>query len=441
MERRPDLRNLPEWVKSFGLPPEAGGRDRPLLEAGVGGARRLRCCRAPARGARAPQPPAGRRAARLRGGRGARRRARRGRPRFDAMWPAYRAWYLQDGERRPARPRHVPAALERHMPELVPTYERLVELAGGDELAARLLSLYRPPGFIVGCSQGAWTRDAPGARAQLRLPGRAARGHRLPDGVDRPPGDRDERLPVGPARRDQRRRPRGLARPSAGAATSATASASRSSCATCSRPATTVARGARGARARSRSTRPEPHAARPLGRVPDRLRRAPAARPSSATSPATTNHQGRVEWPEYARAIRSVERERCVLDLLADPEIDRERFVDRSSSRRCTTPSYAPGLRHDLHRRVLPGRGPGRVPLARLHLGAVVRPLRGDAAHGDVHPVLNAMRARRRRSFGTAVPANCAWMPSIHASARSVSRLSSVCMRERATSTPRSAPG
>ena len=47
------------------------------------------------------------------------------------------------------------------MPELVPTYERLVELAGGDELAARLLSLYRPPGFVVGCSQGAWTRDEP----------------------------------------------------------------------------------------------------------------------------------------------------------------------------------------------------------------------------------------------------------------------------------------
>ena len=45
------------------------------------------------------------------------------------------------------------------MPELVPTYERLVELAGGDELAARFLSLYRPPGFVVGCTQAAWTRD------------------------------------------------------------------------------------------------------------------------------------------------------------------------------------------------------------------------------------------------------------------------------------------
>jgi len=47
------------------------------------------------------------------------------------------------------------------MPELVPTYERLVQLAGGDELAARMLSLYGPPSFITGCSQGAWTRDTP----------------------------------------------------------------------------------------------------------------------------------------------------------------------------------------------------------------------------------------------------------------------------------------
>ena len=44
-------------------------------------------------------------------------------------------------------------------PSSCPIHERLVELAGGDELAARMLSLYRPPGFIVGCSQGAWTRD------------------------------------------------------------------------------------------------------------------------------------------------------------------------------------------------------------------------------------------------------------------------------------------
>jgi predicted choloylglycine hydrolase len=42
---------------------------------------------------------------------------------------------------------------------------------------------------------------------------------------------------------------------------------------------------------------------------------------------ATTNHQETIDWPEYARAIRSEERERCVLDLLADDGMTRERFI------------------------------------------------------------------------------------------------------------------
>jgi predicted choloylglycine hydrolase len=39
------------------------------------------------------------------------------------------------------------------MPELVPVWERLVELAGGDEVTARLLTLWDPPRFLPGCSQ------------------------------------------------------------------------------------------------------------------------------------------------------------------------------------------------------------------------------------------------------------------------------------------------
>jgi hypothetical protein len=39
------------------------------------------------------------------------------------------------------------------MPELVPTWQRLVELAGGDTLAAQMLTLYNPPPFMTGCSQ------------------------------------------------------------------------------------------------------------------------------------------------------------------------------------------------------------------------------------------------------------------------------------------------
>ncbi len=52
-------------------------------------------------------------------------------------------------------------ALADHMPELVPTWERLTDLAGGGDRAARLLSLYRPTPYLVACSQVIWTRAEP----------------------------------------------------------------------------------------------------------------------------------------------------------------------------------------------------------------------------------------------------------------------------------------
>ena len=42
------------------------------------------------------------------------------------------------------------------MPELVPVYEQLVDLAGGGDFAARLLSLWRPTPYLTGCSQAVW---------------------------------------------------------------------------------------------------------------------------------------------------------------------------------------------------------------------------------------------------------------------------------------------
>jgi predicted choloylglycine hydrolase len=53
----------------------------------------------------------------------------------------------------------------------------------------------------------------------------------------------------------------------------------------------------------------------------------PGRPPEFHAVPATTNHQGRVEWPEYARAIRTVERERCVLGLLDDPRLTSDQFI------------------------------------------------------------------------------------------------------------------
>lgn len=47
------------------------------------------------------------------------------------------------------------------MPEIVPTYETLVDLAGGGDTAARFLSFYCPPPYLSGCSQAVWPGDEP----------------------------------------------------------------------------------------------------------------------------------------------------------------------------------------------------------------------------------------------------------------------------------------
>jgi len=72
---------------------------------------------------------------------------------FEATWSAYRAWYASEGMDRRPDLATCRAALHRHMPELLPTWERLVELTGDDELAARMLSLWNPPALAPGCAQ------------------------------------------------------------------------------------------------------------------------------------------------------------------------------------------------------------------------------------------------------------------------------------------------
>lgn len=47
------------------------------------------------------------------------------------------------------------------MPELVPLWERLTEIAGGDEEAARMLALYRPTPYVGGCTQAVRGRPEP----------------------------------------------------------------------------------------------------------------------------------------------------------------------------------------------------------------------------------------------------------------------------------------
>ena len=209
-----DLRKLPDWVKSFGLPPEAvAAIDRwwqPVWDASP-----TSCsCSRPTRAAPRPAPeaadpvPTGR----VRAVPG-RARRRSGRRRFDERCgPPTAPGTCSEGEA--ARPDLATCRAALDAPH---ARARRRPTSGSSSSPA---ATTWPPGccrstarraFIVGCSQGAWTRGDAGARAQLRLPRLAARGHRLPDGVDGPPRDRDERLPVGPARRHQRRRARRLA--------------------------------------------------------------------------------------------------------------------------------------------------------------------------------------------------------------------------------------
>lgn len=80
---------------------------------------------------------------------------------FVQTWPSYHAWFLQEGDAK--RPSYLAsrAALRSHMPELYPFWERLVELAGGGDHEARMLSLYCPTPYVSGCSQAIWNRAEP----------------------------------------------------------------------------------------------------------------------------------------------------------------------------------------------------------------------------------------------------------------------------------------
>jgi predicted choloylglycine hydrolase len=336
-----DLPGLPDWVKSLGLPPEATAAiDRywkPVWEALRGELGLL-----PELPRRAPEAPAGTDQLEFE----AVRELEPGpawRERFEAMWPAYRGWYLQEGDA--ARPdyRTCRSELERHMPELVPTYERVVELAGGGDLAARLLSLYRPPGFVVGCTQGAYTRgstpvlvrnyDYPVSRlegivyltqwGERRVIGMSDCLWGLLDGVN------DSGLAVSLTFGGRREVGDGFA----------ISIVIRYLLETCD----TVAQ------AGEALARIPIHAAQNvtvLDAAGDVLTAyvGPGRPAQLQTIAGTTNHQGKVDWPEYARAIHSVERERCVLDLLDDPGLDRRCFIEAFLAPPLHSTEYAGGF-------------------------------------------------------------------------------------------------
>ena len=86
--------------------------------------------------------------------------------RFAAGRAAAEQWYRGQGLAEPPGAVECRAALARHMPELLPPYDRACALVGGDDMTRRIISHYRPPPFDHGCSQAVWL--GPGGPALVR---------------------------------------------------------------------------------------------------------------------------------------------------------------------------------------------------------------------------------------------------------------------------------
>jgi len=262
---------------------------------------------------------------------------------FEEKWPHYRSWFLREGEA--ARPSYATSVrmLRAHMPELMPAYERLVDLAGGGDLAARMLSLYKPPPYLAACSQGVWTREGvptlvrnydyspsrfEGVIWSTKLLDKRVIGMSdclwgLLDGMN------DDGVAMSLTFGGRRVHGDGFGIPIV----------MRYLLETCS----TVA-----------------EARTALVRLPFSLSHnltmvdasgttltaylSPDREPIFREYPVATNHQGIVEWPEQARATRTIEREQTILRLLEDPSIDVQGFVESFLRTPLFSTSYAHGF-------------------------------------------------------------------------------------------------
>jgi predicted choloylglycine hydrolase len=262
---------------------------------------------------------------------------------FEERWPHYRAWFLKEGEE--ARPSYATSVrmLRAHMPELMPAYERVVELAGGGDLAARMLTLYRPPPYLAACSQGAWTREggpilvrnydyAPsrfeGLIWQTRLLDQRVIGMSdclwgLLDGMN------ERGLAVSLTFGGRGVLGDGFGIPIV----------VRYLLETCERIADVRA-------ALARLPYSLSHNLTAVDREGDVLTAylSPDREPIFRAFPAATNHQGIVERPEQARTTRTVEREQAIVRALEDPSSDAASFVDDFLRTPLFSTAYAHGF-------------------------------------------------------------------------------------------------
>jgi predicted choloylglycine hydrolase len=256
---------------------------------------------------------------------------------FTLTWPGYRSWYLREGTA--ARPDLATCqqALATHMPELLPAWQRLAELAGGNEIAARMLTLYNPPAYLAGCSQAVY-RGHPSALVRnydyaplllervvlgSSLCGRRVVGMNdclwgLVDGMN------DAGLTASLAFGGRRVVGRGFGIPLV----------LRYVLEVCDTAA----------QARTVLARLPVHMAYNVT-VLDRggefftAYLGPDRPPAFVAQPVATNHQDRTDWPAQAQATHSLERHATLSALVADPATDLESLADRF----LTPPLYSTG--------------------------------------------------------------------------------------------------
>ncbi len=245
---------------------------------------------------------------------------------FERHWAAYERWFLNNAHKPLPYYLTCVRALRSHMPELVPTYEALVELAGGSDVAARFLSMYDPPPYLTACSQAALGAPAPllvrnydysphlceGALLRTAWHGRKviAMSDCLWGVLD---GINEDGLAVSLSFGGRRAMGEGFGVPIV----------------------------LRYVLEFCRSTR---EAAGVLARVPVHMAYnitlldaggeiatvyvSPDRPPLITTDAVTTNHQGEVEWHEHAKATSTLEREQFVKDRLREPDLVPAALVD-----------------------------------------------------------------------------------------------------------------
>ena len=76
--------------------------------------------------------------------------------RFVAGRAEAEAWYRGSGRATPPTATECRAQVQRHMPELLGPYEQACALVGEDALAPQILSQFRPPPLMHGCTQAVW---------------------------------------------------------------------------------------------------------------------------------------------------------------------------------------------------------------------------------------------------------------------------------------------